>query len=391
MTQIFISYRRADSHAITDRIQDRLTAVYGAENVFQDVEDIPPGANFKEYLEIQVGLCDVLLVIIGPRWLDIRDENGSRRLDNPSDFVRIEVESGLKRKEILVVPVLVQGAAMPLQKDLPPSIQELHYRNAIRVRNNPDFERDIQNLIDSINQYVTGTAPKKPEPARSKRSPLMMIVGLVLLVALLAAGALVGLPLLTSDPTPTPDVTATAAAVAALDTATAAALPTITPTPTPTESPSPSPSPESSPTAAPTATVRYPDGLRLVLDYNDTGLYLRNASSRGISTSMLRFRAFNTDEVAQRYQFFGSTWAGYGVPTLNANRCVRIELLGRTSFTRPDECSTYAAAHQEPRANDGVFWVPRSGVEEFRVYWNNEEIGRCQVAAGHCEIFLPPA
>lgn len=398
MTQIFISYRRADSHAITDRIQDRLVSVYGAENVFQDVEDIPPGANFKEYIEIQVGLCDVLLVIIGPRWLDITDENNRRRLDNPSDFVRIEIESGLKRKEILVVPVLVQGANMPVERDLPPEIRDLHYRNAIRVRNNPDFERDIQHLLNSIDSYVKGTSPKKVESAPAS-SPVPMLLAAVGLVALIAAFIVFGLPALQGSATPTPNATATAQAIAAAQISTAAPTVTTTPTTAPSatatpDQPSATPTNAATeevteePTIAPTATVLYPDGNPLELFYNETGFYLRNASTTRITSSLLRFRAMSADGVAQRYQFFGSTWAGFGAPSVNPNACVNVEVLNST-YERPDECRSYAARTQESRTNTPVFWVERASVTQFAVYWDNEEVGRCQIADERCTIFVP--
>ncbi|RMG81744.1 MAG: TIR domain-containing protein, partial [Chloroflexi bacterium] len=112
MPRIFISYRRADSVTITGRIYDRLVAEYSDRNVFKDVDDIPLGADFRRVLDEEVGSCDVLLVIIGQQWLTL-EENGQRRLDNPDDFVRIEVEAGLNRNDVLVIPVLVKGAGMP--------------------------------------------------------------------------------------------------------------------------------------------------------------------------------------------------------------------------------------------------------------------------------------
>lgn len=395
MTQIFISYRRADSHAITDRIQDRLESVYGKENVFQDVEDIPPGANFKEYLDIQVSLCDVLLVIIGPEWLDIRDENGRRRLDNPSDFVRIEVESGLKRKEILVVPVLVQGAAMPQESDLPPSIRDLHYRNAIRVRNNPDFDRDIQSLISSINQYVRNSQPKKPGD-KPRRSPLPLILGGIATLAVLAViAAQFILPTLqpTPVPTATPNITETQQAVAALQTATAQAQPTNTPEPEPTAtpapaSPTPSPSPTEELTSAATATVLYPEGRLLEMYYNASGFYLKNASSSRVPLGLLRFRAINEDNNLTRFQYFGGTWS-QSVPQLNAGSCARLEMLQQDSFERPGECTSYAVLYQPARGNDTVFWIPRNAVNQFVVYWDNQEVGRCEITAGQCAVYVP--
>jgi TIR domain-containing protein len=104
MPGIFISYRRADSAPITGRIHEHLAHYFGDSVVFKDVEDIPAGADFRATLEEAVNRCDVMLVIIGPTWLTMTDSQGNRRLDDPADFVRIEVESGLKRKDALVIP-----------------------------------------------------------------------------------------------------------------------------------------------------------------------------------------------------------------------------------------------------------------------------------------------
>src|SRR5687768_12011899 len=106
--KIFISYRRFDSSAYAGRIHDRLVATYGENNVFKDVNDIPIGRDFRGVLSEEVAKCDVLLVLIGREWLDIRDGNGNRRLDNSGDFVRIEIRSGLQRGDdkCLIVPVL---------------------------------------------------------------------------------------------------------------------------------------------------------------------------------------------------------------------------------------------------------------------------------------------
>lgn len=111
MSRIFMSYRRGDSADVSGRIYDRLAEHFGAEAVFKDVDDIPFGVDFKTYLNDMVSECAVELVVIGPRWLDISNERGERRLDDPTDFVRIEVEAALKR-DIPVVPLLVSGAFM---------------------------------------------------------------------------------------------------------------------------------------------------------------------------------------------------------------------------------------------------------------------------------------
>ncbi len=152
MPRIFISYRRSDSAAAAGRIYDRLCMAFGEDNLFKDVDNIPPGANYRRILESEVSNCDVLLAIIGPRWLNTADESGKRRLDEPDDFVRIEIETALSREEALVIPVLVDDSPMPDRDNLPESLRELHYRNAVNIRNDPDFNRDIARLIATI-QY----------------------------------------------------------------------------------------------------------------------------------------------------------------------------------------------------------------------------------------------
>src|SRR5689334_8201537 len=119
MPKIFISYRRADSRAYAGRIYDRLVEAFGKDSVFKDVNDIPIGADFRETLHESIAASDVLLVLIGPQWLTIKDTQGKRRLDDPADFVRIEVESGLQSPNIVTIPVLVDNASMPHAEDLP--------------------------------------------------------------------------------------------------------------------------------------------------------------------------------------------------------------------------------------------------------------------------------
>ncbi|MBC7813164.1 MAG: toll/interleukin-1 receptor domain-containing protein, partial [Burkholderiales bacterium] len=97
MPRIFVSYRRADSITITGRIYDRLVAVFGEDGVFKDVEDIPFGVDFRSVIEHEIDQSEIVLVIIGPNWVTVTDTDGNRRLDNPNDFVRIEVETAIKR------------------------------------------------------------------------------------------------------------------------------------------------------------------------------------------------------------------------------------------------------------------------------------------------------
>ena len=159
MPKVFISYRRADSITITGRIHDRLASAYGEEHIFKDVDDIPIGVDFRRILEYEVRQADVLLVIIGPKWLKTRDESGRFRLMNPDDFVRIELETALDNASTLIVPILVHGATMPLPVDLPESLRGIVYRNGITVREDPDFNRDIYRLIQQIDNLAATSVP----------------------------------------------------------------------------------------------------------------------------------------------------------------------------------------------------------------------------------------
>jgi hypothetical protein len=147
--KVFISYRRSDSIDICGRIYDRLVRDFGERNVFKDVDNIPFGVDFVEYLDDQVKECTVLLAVIGPKWVDVEDDKGRRRIADPNDFVRIEIESALKRN-ILVVPLLVGGAGMPSVEDLPESLQPLTRRNGIEIRPDPDFHNDMTRLIKRL-------------------------------------------------------------------------------------------------------------------------------------------------------------------------------------------------------------------------------------------------
>jgi uncharacterized membrane protein YeaQ/YmgE (transglycosylase-associated protein family) len=150
---VFISYRRTDSADVAGRIYDRLLGGFSKSTVFKDVDSIPLGFDFKEYLEEKVSECSVLLAIIGDRWLGASDSVGRRRLDDPNDFVRIEIESALAR-EIPVIPLLVRGALMPSEEELPASLKKLVYRNGIQIRPDPDFHRDMDRLISTLKRYV---------------------------------------------------------------------------------------------------------------------------------------------------------------------------------------------------------------------------------------------
>jgi hypothetical protein len=146
--KIFISYRREDSRGAAGRIYDRLEHHFGQDHIFMDVDAIEPGEDFVQAIENAVSSTDIFLVVIGPNWLNATDNSGNRRLDNPEDFVRVEVVSALKR-DVRVIPVLVDKATMPRSIDLPEDLKLLSRRNAIEI-SHTRFSMDAERLIRSI-------------------------------------------------------------------------------------------------------------------------------------------------------------------------------------------------------------------------------------------------
>jgi hypothetical protein len=161
MSKILISYRREDSADVAGRIYDRLIQQFGQEAVFKDVDSIPFGVDFRIHLDAQVAKCEVFLAVIGRDWMKKRGSKGKSRLEDPGDFVRIEIESALKR-QIPVIPVLVSGASIPPAERLPASLQDLPYRNGIPVRPDPDFHRDMDRLIDQLKKLPSAVPGEVP-------------------------------------------------------------------------------------------------------------------------------------------------------------------------------------------------------------------------------------
>src|SRR5215208_3451308 len=181
--KIFISYRRADSKYVVDRIRDRLIEAYEEDAVFRDLESIPLGKNFSDVLKDATTTCDVMLVVIGPQWVTVTDDQGNKRLFEPNDYTRLEVEAGLINPKILVIPVLVMGARMPSLDEIPNSLAELRLRNAINVRNDPDFTPDMQRLIQGINEQIPSAAKFKPKKERKTMDPITLATTATTLLA----------------------------------------------------------------------------------------------------------------------------------------------------------------------------------------------------------------
>lgn len=180
MSDIFISYRRDDTSGYAGRLYDQIGAHFGADHVFMDVEDITPGSDFVQVLEQQVGTCDALIALIGKNWLTLKDDQNRPRLGNSDDFVSVEILAALKRN-VDVIPVLVGGAKMPLQRDLPESLKQLSRRQALEI-SDARFARDTEDLIAALER----TAGAARLPARKRTRPAMVVA--LLLLGLVLAG-----------------------------------------------------------------------------------------------------------------------------------------------------------------------------------------------------------
>lgn len=147
MTSIFISYRRTDAPAHAGRLYDRLVERFGAAGVFKDLDSMEPGADFVEVIEATIARCDALIAVIGRDWL-AADRDGARRLDDPADWVRLEIANALARR-IRVVPVLVAGAPMPSAADLPEDLRALARRHAVELSETA-WRAQVDQLMDAL-------------------------------------------------------------------------------------------------------------------------------------------------------------------------------------------------------------------------------------------------
>jgi hypothetical protein len=160
---IFISYRRSDSQGESGRLFDDLVRHFGKPAVFMDVVGIDAGRDFRQAIDDSVQSCSVLLAMVGPLWLDTADEQGSRRLQNEADYVRLEIAAALRR-DIPVVPVLLRGGKMPRSEQLPAEIADLAYRNAVELTH-ARWKSDIQVLIKALRPMLGEAAAPAPNAA----------------------------------------------------------------------------------------------------------------------------------------------------------------------------------------------------------------------------------
>lgn len=159
--QVFISYRRQETGAHAGRIYDAMVGRFGEDNVFMDI-DMEPGVDFVEQITEAVSGCVALIVVMGPGWATVESEEGQRRIEDPADFVRLEVETGLRRDDVRVIPALVAGARMPRQEALPPALQPIARRNALELSDGR-WTYDVGRLMAALDELL-GPGEPKPEP-----------------------------------------------------------------------------------------------------------------------------------------------------------------------------------------------------------------------------------
>lgn len=220
---IFISYRRADAEGEAGRLFDDLVRAYGEQSVFMDVSGIQPGVDFRKAIDDNAGRCAVLLAVIGPSWATVTSSDGTRRLDNANDFVRIEIGSALARG-IPVIPVLVHEAKMPALEQLPADLKDLRYRNSVELTH-ARWNSDVALLVSALQNYVAPAsksdatasvhatvpvqlpAPQSAVPDRKPpKSSIPLYVGIGVVVVLAIAAFLYFRGGGTPNPVPTPPI-----------------------------------------------------------------------------------------------------------------------------------------------------------------------------------------
>jgi len=342
MAKIVISYRRADSEAVTGRIRDRLVSHYGQDSVFMDIDSIPFGIDFRDYIKDALDRTDVLIAVMGDQWIG-RQSSGHTRIMEEVDPVRIEVETALARG-IAVIPLLLDDAVMPQPSDLPDSLKNLAFRNAAYVSSGRDFHLHMDRLLRSMDRLLgrveenrgaveaqapasapMGVAapafpqrPPEPPPQITMMAPpppkrrwgLYIAIGLGLPFALLGLLAIVGLllpdkdkPAVVETPAPAPKVVATPA-----------------PAPAPAPVPAPTPAPAPAPTLLKTADVSTGCNLGEPLAFRDT---FNPAENGWDSPSALR-RFADGQMVITPEQAKGHVWLHQPLRFQNVTICSRV-------------------------------------------------------------------
>jgi hypothetical protein len=166
---IFISYRRDESAGYAGRIADSFEEHFGEDIIFRDIDSLEPGLDFAEAIERALESSEVLIAVIGKNWLTATDAAGQKRLEHPDDYVRTEIATALKR-HIRVIPLLIQGAAMPSARDLPDDLAPLSRRNAFEIHDS-SWRDDIQRLVTTLERVIKANRPASPDEPGAVKQP----------------------------------------------------------------------------------------------------------------------------------------------------------------------------------------------------------------------------
>ena len=191
--RVFISYRRSDCQAQANGLHDGLVHRLPGASIFKDIDSIPYGVDFEDHIRAEIHQCDVVLVLIGDDWLDARNATGTRRLDDADDFVRLEIETALSSPAVRVVPVLVEGATMPRQADLPPSIQRLARLRAIEL-SDARWRSDLTVLTSTLQQLARGRGSEAEDASDASGQQRAQTIGLDALDAVVISDAIADSP-----------------------------------------------------------------------------------------------------------------------------------------------------------------------------------------------------
>lgn len=442
MARVFISYRRADSQTITGRIYDRLLQAFDRNDVFKDVDIIPPGSDFPTELRMAVQSCKVQLVIIGPQWASIVGRDGRQRLADPEDFVRQEVEMALRRSDATVIPVLVQGAEIPSAELLPEGLlQKIPRLNAIEIRDDPDFHRDMDRLIRHLNRTMTAqevedSDSQRVEPAPRRRGWVSWLIAIVAIIMMGGVLALANGPMrdrlfttstphpLTeiainnanatmlaqtataaswtdTPPPPTPDVTQTYHAfetiaagtqVASLPIASATMTPnnTLMPTSTVSEMPTPSPlDPAPTPVAQNadwTPVIETFDGVEMVLV--PAGCFMMGSEDGDIDERLVHEVCFNAPFWIDRYEVTNGQFAQFDGQAARSSYfsgderpCERVTWTEAQAFCdlRGGRLPTEAEWEYTARGPDGLVYPWGNEFVSDNVVWDGNSGGETAV------------
>lgn len=368
MPKIFISYRRKDSSAYAGRLYDSLARAFGKKNVFKDVIDIGPGTDFRGAIGEAVNGCDIALVLIGPQWLTIKDEAGNRRLDDPNDYVRFEIESALRRDRCKVIPILVGSASMPQSTDLPESLRQLAFKNAVVLREDPDYPSDVDKLIQSIG-------------GRSVLSPVILAVAAIAVVIIL--GLLI-LPRIqrafTGDETTSTAISAPPSALPIGLTSNtpqkSTSMPTQSVSVQPTDNPIPSVNPGNSVQASIT---RSQNAFVLALTGTGAMVTLDNVKFDIVGKSTVDFSRF-------------AEALGLNLKSVKTPLCIRLLRQGQ-SAAYPQECQSLQASQRisVEIGDSDVFWydAENSRVHTLNVQTSAAEPVTCTPQQATCPINVP--